>query len=224
MINSNKNVIITGATGMIGRLILKRCLHSDKIGRVTIISRRSTGISNNKLVEVIHSDFIDFSRVESHFKDQDIVYFCLGVYTGDVNRERFRKITVDCTKAFADMLKRKSPEARFCFLSGMGADRSEKSRMMFAKDKGAAENYLIKMNFKQFNIFRPGYIYPVTPRKEPNISYRIMRFVYPVYKLIHSKGVITSIALAEVIFKTGLHGSDQNIFENKDLIKISSQM
>ena len=123
-----KNVIITGATGMIGGLILEACLNSPDIGKVTIIVRRSTGISNDKLTEVIHQDFNDFTSVESYFKNQDIAYYCLGVYTGAVDRDRFRMITVDYTDAFAETLKRYSPQATFCFLSGMGADRLEKSR------------------------------------------------------------------------------------------------
>jgi len=50
-------------------------------------------------------------------------------------------ITVDYTKAFAEMLKKHNPQAVFCFLSGAAADQTEKSRMMFAKDKGILINY-----------------------------------------------------------------------------------
>jgi thioester reductase-like protein len=50
-----KNVIMTGATGMIGGLILDACLNSSDIGKVTIIVRKSTGIFHDKLTEVIHN-------------------------------------------------------------------------------------------------------------------------------------------------------------------------
>ena len=56
-------------------------------------------------------------------------------------KDEFRKITVDYTVSFATALKKGSPNAVFCFLSGQGADRTEKSRMMFARDKGHAENF-----------------------------------------------------------------------------------
>lgn len=212
-----KNAIITGGTGMIGGLILQACLNSEDIGNVTVISRASTGITHDKLIEVIHSDFTDFSTIESHFQNQDIVYFCLGVYTGAVDRDTFRTITVDYTKAFADTIKKQSPLASICFLSGMGADQTEKSRMMFAKDKGIAENYLISQNFKQLNIFRPGYIYPVIPRKEPNISYKIMRFLYPVYKWIFPNGVITSTELARAMFISGIKETQSTVLENRSI-------
>jgi hypothetical protein len=37
---------------------------------------------------------------------------------------------------------------------------------MFAKDKGIIENRLSEIGFKAFYTFRPGYIYPVKPRRE----------------------------------------------------------
>lgn len=219
-----KNVIITGATGMIGGLILDACLNSPDIEKVTIVVRKSTKISNDKLTEVIHQDFNDFTSVESYFKNQDIAYYCLGIYTGAVDRDMFRIITVDYTKAFAKTLKLCSPQAIFCFLSGQGADRSEKSRMMFAKDKGAAENRLERMKFEQLYIFRPAYIYPTTPREEPNITYRIMRFLYPVYKWIYANGVITSSDLSNAMFIAGLKGEEKTILENKDIKKIAAKI
>jgi uncharacterized protein YbjT (DUF2867 family) len=219
-----KNVIITGGTGMIGGIILNTCLSSDDIGKVTMINRTSAGIAHEKLSEIIHSDFTDLSSIESHFQNQDIAYYCLGVYTGAVDRETFRTITVDYTKSFARTLKDQSPNVSFCFLSGMGADQTEKSRMMFAKDKGSAENHLISLHFKQLNIFRPGYIYPVTPRIEPNLSYKIMRFLYPIYKRAYPNGVIASTELANAIFISGVRESKMTIFENKNIKEIADNL
>ena len=61
---------------------------------------------------------------------------------------------MDYTISFVDMLKELSPEAKFCFLSGAGSDQSEKSRMMFAKDKGTAENYIQQSGLKHIHTFR----------------------------------------------------------------------
>jgi hypothetical protein len=103
----------------------------------------------------------------------------------------------------------------------MGADRSERSRMMFARDKGVAENRLDKMQFNQLYIFRPAYIHPMTPRNEPNITYRVMRFLYPLYKIIYANGVITSTDLSKALFIVGLKGGEKKILENKDIRKIA---
>lgn len=114
-----KEIIITGASGMVGGIVLRECLDSPEIGKVVSLVRRASGISHAKLAEIMVDDFCDYSTHEEHFKGIDIAYFCIGVYTGAVPRDEFRKITVDYTKAFADTLKKNSPQASFCFLSGM---------------------------------------------------------------------------------------------------------
>ncbi|MBV9986817.1 MAG: hypothetical protein JO301_04010 [Chitinophagaceae bacterium] len=213
-----KKVIITGANGMIGGIILRHCLERNDVSRIVSIGRKKTGISHPKLLEVLHDDFLNFSAIAPHFENQDLCFFCIGVYTGQVSREEFRKITVDVTAAFARTLKERSPDAAFCFLSGQGADRSEKSRIMFAKDKGIAENMLVNLGFKQLSIFRPGYIYPVTRRKEPNFSYRIFRALYkPVLSNLFPWATITSEQLAAAMIQAGFNGGPKMIYENSEI-------
>ncbi|MEO5644004.1 MAG: hypothetical protein ABIQ40_20500 [Bacteroidia bacterium] len=90
--------------------------------------------------------------------------------------------------------------------------------MQFARDKGAAENYLISLKFDRLYIFRPGYIYPVTPRKEPNFSHKLMRALYkPVLKWLYPNIGISSEELAKVMVNAGINGADKIIFENKAL-------
>lgn len=213
-----KNVLITGSTGMVGGLVLDNCLKRDDIKKVSSITRRKTGITHSKLTEIVHKDFTDYSDIQEHIKDIDVCIFCIGVYTGKVPAKQFREITVDYTKALAEALKANNPNLTFSFLSGQGADRKEKSRMMFARDKGAAENMLLNMGFEKTYIFRPGYIYPVTPRKEPNFSYTLTRFLY---RLILSKiypGMgISSDDLATVMVEISLEGGTKTTYENKDM-------
>lgn len=206
---------------MVGNLVLKNCLNNPEIKTVTIITRRKSGIKNTKLVEVIHDDFTDFSKIKKFMKNQDMCLYCIGVYTGQVPNEEFTKITVDYTEAFAEAFHAQNKHATFCFLSGQGADQSEKSRMIFARDKGRAEKFLLTLGFEHTYIFRPGYIYPVTPRKEPNISYAIIRILY---KAIFSKMkvgfAVSSEHLAKAMIEAGLHGAQKSILENKDILNI----
>ncbi|MBU2513520.1 SDR family oxidoreductase [bacterium] len=216
-----KNVIITGSTGMIGSLVLEKCLKSDTVEKITVIARRKSGVQHPKLVEVIHDNFLDYSTVIEHLKNQDVCFYCVGVYTGAVSKDKFREITVDYTNAFAETLRLYNDRTTFCYLSGQGADLEGKSRIMFAKDKGAAERLLIKLNFDQIYLFRPGYIYPSTPRKEPNISYRFMRVIYkPILSKLGSNLSVTSDQLAQAMVNTGLHGGKKVIFENKDIREV----
>jgi hypothetical protein len=44
--------------------------------------------------------------------------------------------------------------------------------------------------------------------------------VYPVYKWIHTNGVITSTDLSNAMFIDGLKGEEKTILENKDIKKM----
>ena len=166
----SKKILLTGATGMIGGLVLDIALKDGQISEVVSLVRKPSSVKNPKLKEIIVSDFLDYSSIESQLEAVDVVFYCLGVYTGKAAKDEFRKITVDFPAALAKAVIQHSPNARFCLLSGQGADRTEKSAIQFAKDKGAIENILSGMGFAGFYSLRPSYIYPVTPRKEPNFT------------------------------------------------------
>lgn len=212
-----KKIIIAGGTGMVGGIVLQACLDSDEVGRVTSFVRKASGVQHPKLNEIIHKDFTDYSGLMDHFDQVDAAYFCIGVYTGQVPDAQFKEITVDFAAALGDAVKKGSEKATFCLLSGAGADSKEKSRVAFAKYKGMAENYLIRQKFAQLYIFRPAYIYPVEPRNEPNLMYRISRKLYPLLKNIYSAGVITSEELGQAIFKAGMYGAPKTILENVEI-------
>lgn len=215
-----KQVLITGATGMVGSLVLELCLESNEVSRVTSLVRRPSGVTHEKLNDVVIHDFMHLDEGAGYFSSVDVVYYCLGVYTGAVDREEFRKITVDYPKTLARLVVAGNPGATFCLLSGAGADRTEKSRMMFAADKGAIENKLSNMGFAAFHAFRPGYIYPVVPRNEPGFSYRLMRRLYPVLKLFGPGFSITSTDLAAAMFAVGMEGWDREVLENRDILRV----
>ncbi len=212
-----KHVIITGTNGMIGNLILKICLNSNDVAKVTSITRKPLGIYHPKLVEVIHNDFLNYTKVEEQLKNQDVCFYCIGVYTGQVPTDEFKKITVAYTEIFANTLRRNNEETSFCFLSGQGADSSEKSNMLFAREKGIAENILLKLKFKSIHIFRPGYIYPDVPRIEPNLMYKLMRLLYKPIKFIYPNIGVTSEKLAATMVEVCMNGGNKIIYENKDI-------
>ena len=146
--------------------------------------------------------------------------FCLGVYTGAVPDEEFRRITVDYTVEFARVLRASSPGAAFSFLSGSGADQTERSRLPFARYKGKAEKALLAAGFPRLYIFRPAYIYPVEPRKEPNISYRLLRTIYPVFRVLFPNQVIPADDLARAMVDVAVRKSTESggmVLENRDI-------
>lgn len=212
-----KTILLTGATGMVGGEALKACLASEEVESVISLVRRPTGLSHEKLIELIRENFGDFSGMEKYFKGVDLALYCLAVNQGKVNKEQYRTLTVDYTEAFAKTLKENSPEATFCLFSAAGALSSEKSRMQFARDKGAAENRVFAQGFDRAYAFRPGYIYPVQKRKEPSNMYRLFRRIYPLLKAIGPGSVIPSEQLGRAMLTIGLKGGKKSIYENKDI-------
>ncbi|EPA0985922.1 NAD(P)H-binding protein [Vibrio parahaemolyticus] len=213
-------VLITGSTGMIGGLVLDKCLNDPRVSGVVSLVRRQTEINHSKYQELVVDDFFELQPMEAYLKDIDVVFYCLGVYTGQVDRQTFHDITVGYPQALSQKLVAMGEKVRFCLLSGAGADRQEKSKMMFAKDKGEIENILAKAH-PEFYALRPGYIYPVTPRNEPNIWYRLYRALYPLISRLGSGMSVKSTSLSDAMFTVGMNGADQQVFENKDILSVS---
>jgi len=214
---SKKHLVIVGATGMVGGYALRYSLAT--VGSVTAIVRRKLDISHPKLQEVLHRDFADCSSLSQVLSGQDAAVFCLGAYTGAVSDAELRRITVDYTIEFARVLRGSSPNAAFSFLSGSGADPTGRSRIAFARYKGEAENALLAARFPCLYLFRPAYIYPVEPRKEPNLTYRLLRTIYPVFQVLFPNQVIRADDLAGAMVDVAVQGTDRGakVFENRDI-------
>jgi len=213
-------VVIVGATGMVGGYALRHALEHPAVGRATSIGRRKLGISHPKLKEVLHPDFADCSALAEALSGQDAAVFCLGAYTGAVPDAKLRTITVDYTIEFARVLHGSSPDATFSFLSGSGADPTGRSRMPFARYKGEAERGLLAAGFLRVYIFRPAYIYPVEQRKEPNLSYRLLRAIYPAFRALFPNQVIRADDLAGAMVDVALRGTGEQrrlVFENREI-------
>ena len=216
----HKRLVIVGATGMVGGYALRYALKHPCVKFATAIARRKLDLSHPKLNQVVHQNFADCSALREVVSSHDAAIFCLGAYTGAVTDAELRTITVDYTVEFARVLHVSSPGAAFSFLSGSGADPSGRSRMPFARYKGEAENALLAAGFPHVYIFRPAYIYPVEPRKEPNFTYRLLRAIYPAFRVLFPNQVIPADDLARamvdvVVQKTP--GRESQVFENRDI-------
>ena len=213
-------LVIVGATGMVGGYALRYALEHPAVARVTSIARRKLGISHPKLDEIVHRDFADCSALSEPLSGQDAAVYCIGAYTGAVPDAVLREVTVDYTVEFTRVLRGRSPDAAFSFLSGSGADPTGRSRIAFARYKGAAEKGLLAAGFPCVYIFRPAYIYPVEPRKEPNFSYRLLRGIYPVFRVLLPKQVIRADDLGHAMVEVTLRGRGEHggvVLENRDI-------
>ena len=220
MKETQTRLVIVGATGMVGGYALRYALDHPAVGGATAIGRKPTGLRHPKLNEVLHQDFTDCSALVDALSGQDAAVFCLGAYTGAVPDAELRRITVDYPIEFARVLRASSPNATFALLSGSGADPTGRSRMAFARYKGEAEKALSAAGFPRVYIFRPAYIYPVQPRREPNVSYRLLRVIYPAFRMLFPNQVIPADELARTMVDAAVQGTGEGrtlVLENRDI-------
>jgi putative NADH-flavin reductase len=72
-----KNVIITGASGMVGNIILDHCLSSSGMNKVTSLVRKKSNNTHPKLKEVVVEDFTDYSNYKNLLKNIDSAFSAL---------------------------------------------------------------------------------------------------------------------------------------------------
>ena len=154
-------VVLFGATGMVGQGVLRECLLDAEVETVLAVGRNPTGQRHAKLHEIVHSDFLNFSRIESQLAGYDACFFCLGVSSIGMSEEQYRRLTYDITLAAARTLAKLNPQMVFIYVTGRGTDSSERGKLMWARVKGKTENDLLKLPFKAAYMFRPAGIQPL---------------------------------------------------------------
>lgn len=220
-----KKVIITGATGMVGKGVLLECLDHNAIDEVLVIGRNSPGIEHPKLKQLIHKDFTSFSPVQGQLSGYDACFFCLGISAAGLKEEQYRLITYDYTMSLARTLFEINPQMTFNYVSGVGTDSSEKGRMMWARVKGKTENDLLNMGFKQAYMFRPGIIIPLRGIRSRTRSYQFMydyfTWLVKLVKALSPGSVVDTTIIGLAMINSMLKGYPSKILRPEDIIRLS---
>jgi uncharacterized protein YbjT (DUF2867 family) len=215
---SNKiRAIVTGATGMVGEGVLYECLEDPDVESVLIINRRPAGFSHPKLKEIIHSDFLNMTSIESQLSGYNACYFCLGVSSVGMKEAEYTQMTYTLTLHVAEILSRQNPDMTFCYVSGGGTDSTEKGRQMWARVKGKTENDLMKLPFKQVFAFRPGFMKPRPDSKYVLKYYTYFGWLFPVIKALFPNVASQLGQLGQAMLKATRYGYDKKILEVKDI-------
>ncbi|MBQ0847847.1 NAD-dependent epimerase/dehydratase family protein [Streptomyces sp. BH-SS-21] len=154
-------VILFGATGMVGRGVLRECLRDAAVESVLVIGRTTVGVTHPKLREIVRADLTDLGGLEGELSGYDACFFCLGVSSAGMKEAAYREITYDLTLSVARTLAASSPGLTFCYVSGQGTDSSARGRVMWARVKGETENALLALDGVDAYMFRPGLIQPL---------------------------------------------------------------
>ncbi len=212
-------VIITGATGMVGEGVLHQCLQHAAIDGVLVINRKPCGVAHRKLKEIIHSDFLDLSPIESQLTGYEACFFCLGVSSVGMAQEDYFKFTYTLTLHVATTLVRHNPQMIFCYVSGASTDSSEQGRMAWARIKGKTENDLMKLSFRDVYAFRPGFIRPIKGMRHTQPLYKYVNWLFPIGKAIAPNSFCTLEELALAMIHTGMAGYEKKVLEVRDILE-----
>ncbi len=202
---------------MVGAEAMAEALADDEIEAVTVIVRRPVQSTHPKLHIVIHKNFSDYSGLTQLFQNHDACLWCLGISQTLVSKDEYYMITYEYTIAAAKAIAQTSPNMTFLFVSGMGADPSEKSRTLFARVKGKTENALQTLPLKRLIIVRPGGIEPVRPRENAPTFEKMFAPLYPILRRIAPSFVITSSELARVMIYLVKHDLGNARLSNRDM-------
>jgi uncharacterized protein YbjT (DUF2867 family) len=214
-------VILFGATGMVGQGVLRECLLDQGVERVLAVGRSATGKSDPKLRDLVLPDLTDYSAVAGQVAGYDACFFCLGVSSAGMSEADYRRVTVDIAVAAARTLVDKSPQMTFVFVSGAGSDSTGKSRTMWARVKGEAENAILALPFKGKFVFRPAFIRPMHGIKSRTASYRVLYAIFAplvsVLSALFPRHVTTSERVGLAMLAVARHGHVKAILENVDI-------
>jgi uncharacterized protein YbjT (DUF2867 family) len=215
------NVILFGATGMVGQAALRECLLDPEVKQVLSIVRNPTGQRDAKLQELVHSDLFDYSAIQADLTGFDACFFCIGVTSAGMSEAQYTRVTHDLTLAAATTLAKLNPSMTFIYVSGSGTDSTERGLSMWARVKGKTENDILKLPFKAAYMFRPGFIQPLHGIVSKTTSYRIfysaIKPFLPLMKKIFPTQIGTTEQIGCAMLLVVKHGFPRPVLESKDI-------
>jgi uncharacterized protein YbjT (DUF2867 family) len=215
------NVIIFGATGMVGQGVLRESLADADVAHVTTIGRSATGQRHPKLTELVHGNLAELTPIAEQLAGFDACFFCLGVSAAGLSEAEYRRLTFDLTLGAAKTLVETNPAMTFVYVSGAGTDSSEKGRVMWARVKGATENALLAMPFKGAYMFRPGIIQPldgITSRTPAyRLLYKVFTPLFPLLRAVAPQVVTDTKTVGRAMLRVAKTGAAMQLVEQRDI-------
>jgi uncharacterized protein YbjT (DUF2867 family) len=215
------NVVIFGASGMVGQGVLLECLRDTGLESVLVIGRTPVEQKHTKLREVLAKDLFDVASYASELDGLDACFFCLGISSAGMSEDAYRRLTYDLTVVIAQELAARNAALCFIFVSGASTDSTERGRTMWARVKGATENALLRMPFRSAFMFRPGVIQPLDGIRSKTRAYRLgyvmMAPVLPLLRRAFPNSILTTREIGRAMLAVARKGWPRPVLESKDI-------
>ena len=219
------NVLIFGASGMVGQGVLRECLLAVDVALVQSVGRSLTDQSHAKLRELIHGNMYDYASIESQLQGFDACFFCLGVSSVGMSEPDYTRVTFDLTLAAATTLARLNPQMTFIYVSGTGTDSTERGKSMWGRVKGRTENALQRLPFKGVYLFRPGVIQPMygvrSKTKLYQTLYTILSPLLSTLRALMPRWILTTESIGRAMLAVARRGAGKQVLEPPDIYAVS---
>ena len=169
-----KNILLIGASGLIGSELVQLLLRDDKIKSLKVFVRKTLAITDQKLIELL----VDFEHLED-FKDEfqgDALFCCIGTTrkkTPDL--AAYKAIDYGIALAAAK-LARSNQVPQVHLVSAIGAAIS--SKIFYNRLKGEIEKDVLKLDFPTTVIYQPAMLIGKRSESRPAefIAQKLMPF------------------------------------------------
>jgi len=178
-----KNCLIFGASGLIGRHLIRKLTQSNF--KVTAVTRnihqkgyllKTQG--NPGYIDIVESSIFDENKIVSLAKKADICVNLVGILYQKGKINTFKNIHENFPNFLSRICKDQNVK-QFIHLSALGVERAKDSQYAKSKINGEA---LIKSNFKEANILRPSVIYAVDDNFTTNFMTLLsLSPIFPLY-------------------------------------------
>ncbi|MEY4295130.1 MAG: hypothetical protein RLY82_818 [Pseudomonadota bacterium] len=219
-------VLIFGASGLIGRGVLRECLLDSDVTEVKLVGRSTIDpafhIPTTKLSELVMRDMFDYSNVDHELTGFDACFICLGIAAKDMaNEAQYERITYTLTMAAAEVLARINPQITITYVSGAGTDGTGQSKSLWVRVKGKTEQALLALPIKQAVMFRPLAVQAMNGEVAKNGLYRFaFALATPVLSLARKlmpKYIATTEQMGRAMLSVAKHGSKKSVLESADI-------
>ncbi|MFA9456315.1 oxidoreductase [Halalkalibacter sp. AB-rgal2] len=217
-----KTALIVGATGLVGRELLKMLLKQGNYDKVVAIVRRPLKIADQKLTEIVTDfDKLDESVIDFHVDD---VFSCLGTTIKKAqSKDVMYRIDVTYPLRVAK-LSRKAGAKKLLFVSAMGANA--KSSIFYTRIKGELEGEVQKLGYDSIAIFRPSLLLGERAEfrfgeKTAEVMFRALSFLFvgPLRKVKGIEAKTIALAMYDV---AQAEEKGIAIYQNDEIEKIGS--
>jgi uncharacterized protein YbjT (DUF2867 family) len=212
-------IILFGATGMVGRGVLRQCLLDPAVESVLAIGRKPSGAADPKVRELVRPDLFDADTGTEDLAAYDACFFCLGVSSAGMSEGEYTHLTYDLTMTWARILTRANPAMRFLYVSGMGTG----GKSMWARVKGRTEDDLLAL-LPGATMIRLGALRPMHGERSGapggRVLLALMSPLWPILQRLWPNGVVTTEELGRAFIAVVRDGNPKRVLESADLVAL----